>query len=85
MNTAFVFKWTKKLEENYEFVTREVFISFQGFIGENKECSCTKFDQIWQERVIYLTWNFAIRRIFDIHNLFICELLVTDEYRKIIL
>ena len=59
MDTDFVFRWTIKLENNYEFVTRKAFASFQDFVGENKEHFCTKSGQIWQEREIHSIQKFG--------------------------
>ena len=60
-----------------------MFELFQDFVDENKELVCINCGQIRQQRGIYLTWNFDIRKEFDIENLFIGELLVTNESRTL--
>ena len=60
-----------------------MFVSFQDFVGKNKELFCLKPGQIRQRRGIVLnTRDFGFVRKFDIGNLFIGELFITSESGK---
>ena len=57
-----------------------MFVSFQDFVGKNKELFCLKPGQIRQRRGIILdTGNLDLRSELDIGNLFIGELFITSE------
>ena len=61
------------LKKIMTFWIRKVFVSFQDFVGENKELFCMKSSQVLQEWGIYLTQDLDI---FDIEGLFIGELFI---------
>ena len=71
------------LKKIITFWIRKVFISFQDFVGENKDFFCMKSSQVLQERGIYLTHDLDID-LFDIEGLFIGELLVTNECKTLL-
>ena len=85
--TVHVISWTvvlilssRKIKWKRRKISAHVFVSFQDFVGKNKELFCLKPGQIQQRRGIILnTGNLDLWSEFDIGNLFIGELFITGE------
>ena len=84
--TVHVISWTVVLilssseYRSLRKISAHMFVSFQDFVGKNKELFCLKPGQIRQRRGIYSnTRKFGFVKWINIGNLFIGELFITSE------